>query len=77
MKLFEDLSAKAIAAAVSALSGIMAAGCAFLSVIFVSAKLLKSEMSYGLPLAIGPPIAIITGIVVFVVVFRKMRSLAK
>ena len=77
MKLFDDFSARALALLISTVSAVVAAGCAFLSTIFIGAKLFNGEMSYGVPLSLGPPIAIITGAVVFFVVFRKMRSLAR
>ena len=50
---------------------------AYVSLIFIGAKLFNGEWSYGVPLSLGPPIAIITGAVVFAIVFRKMRSLAR
>jgi hypothetical protein len=77
MKLLDDFSARTLALLISAICGVVAAGCAFLSTMFMGAKLINGEMSYGVPLSVGPPIAIITGAVVFFAVFRKMRSLAK
>ena len=77
MKLFNDLSARAVALLVSTVSAVLAAGCAFLLIIVVGARFFRDEMSYGIPLALGPLIAIITAAVVFFVVFRKMRSLAR
>jgi type IV secretory pathway VirB2 component (pilin) len=77
MKIFDDFSATTLALLISVISGVVAAGCAFVSTIFIGAKLFNGEMSYGVPLSVGPPIAIITGGVVFFVVFRKMRSLAR
>jgi hypothetical protein len=77
MKPLEDFSGRTLALLISAVSGIVAAGCVFVSVIFIGAKLFSDEMSYGVPLSVGPPIAIITGAVVSFVVFRKMRSLAR
>jgi hypothetical protein len=50
---------------------------AYVSLIFIGAKLFNDEASYGVPLSLGPPIAIITGAVVFAIVLRKMRSLAR
>jgi hypothetical protein len=77
MKPFDDLSARALALLISLASAVVAAGCAFISTIFIGAKFFNGEASYGVPLSLGPPIAIITGAVVFFVVYRKMRSLAK
>lgn len=61
MKLFDNLSARTLALLISAISGVVAAGCAFVSTISIGAKLFNDEMSYGVPLSVGPPIAIITG----------------
>ena len=77
MKLFADFSARALALLISTVSAVVAAGCAFVSTVFIEAKLFNDEASYGVPLSLGTPIAIITGAVVFFVVFRKMRSLAR
>ena len=77
MKPFDDLSASALALFISLVSAVVAGGCAFISTIFIGAKFFKGEASYGIPLSLGPPIAIITGAVVFFIVYRKMRSLAK
>ena len=48
-----------------------------MSTIIIGAKFIHGEMSYGVLLSFGPPIAIITAAGVFFVVFRKMRSLAR
>jgi type IV secretory pathway VirB2 component (pilin) len=77
MKPFGDISATTLALLISSISGAVATGCAFVSTIFIGAKLFNDEMSYGVPLSVGLPIAIITGAVVFFAVFRKMRSLAR
>jgi hypothetical protein len=77
MKPFDDMSAKALALLIATVSAAVAAGCAFVSTIFIGAKLFNDEWSYGVPLSLGPPIAIIAGTVAFFLVFRKMRSLAR
>jgi len=77
MRLFDDFSAKALAILISTVSAIVGAGCAFVSTIIIGAKFFHGEMSYGVSLSLGPPIAIITAAVVFFIVFRKMRSLAR
>ena len=77
MKPFDDFSGRALAALISTVSAVVAAGSAFVSTIFIGAKLFNGEASYGVPLSLGAPIAIITGAAVFFVVFRKMRSLAR
>ena len=77
MKFFDDFSARTLAVLISTMSAVVAAGCAFFSTVFIGAKFFNGEMSYGVPLSVGPPIAIITGAAVFFAVFRKMRSLAR
>jgi hypothetical protein len=77
MRPLDDLSAIALALLIATVCAIVAAGCTFVSAIFVGAKFFHDEMSYGVPLALGPPLAIVTGAVVFFFVFRKMRSLAR
>ncbi|MBZ5645498.1 MAG: hypothetical protein LAO19_22315 [Acidobacteriia bacterium] len=77
MKLFDDLPARTLALIISAVSALLAAGCAFFATIVIGAKFFHDEMSYGIPLALGPPVAIITALTVFFIVFRKMRSLAR
>ena len=77
MKFFDDFSAKTLALLIATVSAAVAAGCAFVSIIFICAKLISGEWSYGVPLALGPPIGIIAGAVAFFLVFRKMRSLAR
>lgn len=77
MRPFDDFSAKAAALLIATVSAFVAAGCAFVSSIFVGAKFFHDEMGYGVPLALGPPLAIVTGAVVFFFVFRKMRGLAR
>jgi hypothetical protein len=77
MRPFDDFSAKAVSVLIATVSAFVAAGCAFVSSIFVGAKFFHDEMGYGVPLALGPPFAIVTGAVVFFLVFRKMRDLAK
>jgi hypothetical protein len=77
MKPFDDFSARTLAVLISVMSAAAAAGCAFFLTVFIGAKFFNGEMSYGIPLSLGPPIAILAGAVAFFVVFRKMRSLAR
>lgn len=77
MKLFDDFSARTLAVLISAMSAAVAAACSFFLTVFIGAKFFNGEMSYGIPLSAGPPIAILAGAVVFFAVFRKMRSLAR
>jgi hypothetical protein len=77
MKPFDDFSARTLAVIISALSAAVAAGCSFFLTVFIGAKVFNGEISYGIPLSVGPPIAILAGAVVFFAVFRKMRSLAR
>jgi hypothetical protein len=77
MRPFDDLSAKAVALLFATVSAFVAAGCAFVSSIFVGAKFFHDKIGYGVPLALGPPLSIVTGSVAFFFVFRKMRGLAR
>ena len=77
MRPFDDFSARTLALLIATVCAIVVAGCAFVSVIFVGAKFFHDEMSYGVPLALGPAISIVTGAVIFFFVFRKMPSLAR
>jgi hypothetical protein len=52
MKLFDDFSARGLALLVSTVSAVVAAGCAFVSTIFIGAQLFNDEMSYGVPLLV-------------------------
>jgi hypothetical protein len=73
----DDFSARALALLIATIGAIVGAGCAFVSAIFIGAKFFNDEASYGVPLSLGLPIAIVTGAVIFFVVFRKMRSLTR
>lgn len=75
MKLYDNFSGLAVAIIISTIGAIVAAASAFVLIMFVGAKLFNDELSYGIPLAFGPPVTIITSIVVFVVIFRKIRSI--
>jgi hypothetical protein len=74
MKLYDDFAGLAVALIISTIGAIVAAGSAFLLTIFVGARLFKGELSYGIPLFFGPLVTAIAGLAVFVVIFRKIRS---
>ena len=59
---------------VSLVAALIAAICMFVLVTFISARFISGEASYGAGLTLGPLGALIAGAVVFVIVFRKMRS---
>jgi hypothetical protein len=54
MKLFDDFAATALALLISAVSAVLAALLAYVSLIFIGAKLFNDEASYGVPLSLGP-----------------------
>ena len=59
---------------VSLVAALIAAICMFVLVTFMSARFISGEASYGAGLTLGPLGALIAGAVIFVIVFRKMRS---
>ena len=48
-----EVQAGVLALLISTISGVVAAGYAFVSTIFIGAKLFNDEMSYGVPLSVG------------------------
>jgi hypothetical protein len=76
MKLFDDFSARTLAVLISLMSAAVAAGWSFFLTVFIGTTFFNGEMSCGIPLSVGPPIAILVGSVVFFPVFGRMRSLA-
>jgi hypothetical protein len=74
MNIFDELGESVIALIASAAAAIVSAICAWVLVTFIGAKLFRDEMSYGVGLLFGPPAALIVGGVVFILLFRKIRS---
>ena len=58
---------------VAVIASVFASLGAVLTVIVFSAEFVRGEWSYGIPLAFGLPVAVVAGIVVFLVVFGKLR----
>lgn len=75
MRAFENLGESVVALVVAIFSAILSAIALFVGVIFIGATFFEGESSYGVGLAFGPPLAIICAVIVFVFVFRKIRSL--
>jgi hypothetical protein len=75
LRVLERIEGTVIPIAVSTIAASVAMVAVFVLVIFVGVKLFSDELTDGVPLDIGVPFAIITGAVVFVWTFRKMRSL--
>jgi hypothetical protein len=75
MRLFEGIGESAVALIVSSVAGLMAAIGSFVAVSFIGARFFWGESNYGVPLAFGPLVAVFVGIAVFVLLFRKIRSL--
>jgi hypothetical protein len=74
MKIFDELGESVIALLASAAVALVSAICSWVLVIFIGAKLFPGEMSYGVGLMFGPLAALIVGGAVFIVLFRKIRS---
>lgn len=75
MGLFEKIAELAPPLIVSAIVASMVMVGVFVLTIFIGAKLFSDELSYGVPLALGYPLAFVAGALAFVWLFRKMRSL--
>jgi hypothetical protein len=71
-----DSTASIVAVLLSALGAIVTAAISFLLVIFICARFVNGEKSYGLTVIVGLPVATIASIAAFVMIFRKIRSLA-
>jgi hypothetical protein len=75
MKVFDELGESVIALLAAAAVALVSAICTWLLVIFIGAKLFSGEMSYGVSLLFALPAALIVGGAVFIVLFRKIRSI--
>jgi hypothetical protein len=73
MMAFEKLKDSLSALVVSILVGFVAAIAGAVSTIFIGAKLFSDEWSYGFPLAFGLPAGTVIGVLVFVLIYRKLR----
>jgi hypothetical protein len=74
MKLLDWIEDEAPVLALSAVVGFFAAAGAAVLTVFVGARFFRDERTYGIPLALGLPAALVTGIAAFIAVFRKLRS---
>lgn len=61
---------KIITAGLAALVG---AGFAFMFVVFITATFIHGEASYGWGLVFSPLAALVTGVVIFIVVLRRLH----
>jgi hypothetical protein len=75
MKIFDELGESVIALLAAAAAALVSAVCTWFLVIFIGAKLFSGEMSYGVGLLFAAPAALIVGGIVFVVLFREIRSI--
>jgi hypothetical protein len=75
MKIFDELGESVIALLASAAVALVSAICAWVLVTFIGAKLFRGQMSYGVGLMFGPLAALVGGGAVFIVLFRKFRSI--
>jgi hypothetical protein len=74
MKMLEYVAELIFPLIVSAAAAVAAALITFLAVVDVGATLFSGEASYGVGLGLGPVAALVTGVLAFVFVFRKMRG---
>jgi len=73
MGIFESIKENLGALVIATLAAVFAAIGAWLLTIFVGAKFFRDEWSYGIPLAFGIPAALVAGVAVFLMVYRKLR----
>jgi hypothetical protein len=73
MKLFEESQDLVIPVVLSGIAAILAAIAGFVMTIFIGAKLFSGEMSYGISLLFCLPVALVSGVAVFITIFRKLR----
>jgi hypothetical protein len=75
MKIVEWIEDEAAALVISAIAAFAAAIGAWFLTIFIGAKFVRDEWSYGVPLLFGLPAALFAGVAAFIVVFGKTRTL--
>jgi hypothetical protein len=75
MKLFEDFGETIFAIVVSSATACVVFVATYFAVIWLGTALFRGEASYGFGLALAFPTAVVLGVVAFVLLFRKMRSL--
>jgi hypothetical protein len=73
VKLLEGIEDAVIPAIFATVAGILAAILVFMAVAVLSALLLSLSATNGMPTMIGPPVALIAGVFMFVKVFEKLR----
>jgi hypothetical protein len=73
MRILRRVEENLAALVVAILSALLAASLAWLFTVVVGARLFRDEWTYGFPLAFGIPFGIFAGLVVFILVFRKVR----
>jgi Na+/glutamate symporter len=74
MKILEWIEEEAGALVVATIAAVLSALGTLLLAIFVGAKFVKSELGAWFGVMPGFPAALIVGIVVFVIVFLRVRS---
>ena len=73
MRIFEWIEDNLAAFVVATIAALLSSLCGYVLMTVIPAKLLHDEWSYGIPLLFGIPVAIVVGVVVFLLVFRKLR----
>jgi hypothetical protein len=75
MKMHGDFAGLAVAILISTFGAVVTAGGTFLLTMLIGARYFHDELSYGMPLMVGPLVAIICGVAAFFLIFGKIRSL--
>jgi hypothetical protein len=74
MKILERIEEEGGALVVSMIAGVFSAVGAFLLAMLVGAKFVRGEFGAWFGIMPGLPVALITGVMVFVAAFRRVRS---
>jgi hypothetical protein len=74
MKILEWIEEEAVALLVATIAAVFGATGALLLTMFVGAKFVQGEFGAWFGILPGFPVALIVGVVVFVIVFLRMRS---
>ncbi len=70
---FENFGETILAVVMASFAAVFAAAATAIALMWIGARLFSGEASYGFGLGLGPPAALVAGVVAFVWVFRKMR----
>jgi hypothetical protein len=74
MKIFERIEEEAGPLVVATIAAVLSAVGAFLLTMLVGAKFVRGEFGAWFGVMPGAPVALIAGVVIFVIVFLRVRS---